>query len=162
MILGMSTFTFIHTALSLIALVTGLIVVIGLLTSKRLDGWTMLYLATSVATSATGFGFKVDKFLPSHAIGALSLVLLLAAILGRYVFHLGGAWRWIYAVTTVITVYFLVFVTIVQAFLKIPALNALAPTQSEAPFAVAQGVALVIFVVLGIAAVRKFHPGTAK
>src|SRR5882757_3980815 len=159
MILGMSTFTFVHTALSLIALVTGIIVVIGLLTSKRLRGWTVLFLVTAVATSATGFGFKVDSYGASHAIGALSLVALLVAILAYYAFHLHGAWRWIYAVTAIIAAYFLVFVTIAQAFKKIPALTAMAPTLSEPPFAAAQGVALVIFLVLAVAAALKFHPG---
>jgi hypothetical protein len=161
MILGMSTFTFVHTVLSLIALVAGLIVVIGLLTSKRLDWWTALYLASAVATSATGFGFKVDSYGASHVIGGISLVVLLVAILARYVFHLAGAWRWIYAVTAVVGAYFLVFVAIAQAFKKIPALTAMAPTLSEPPFAVAQGVALVVFVVLAIAAARTFHPGTS-
>jgi drug/metabolite transporter (DMT)-like permease len=158
MILGMSTFTYVHTVLSLIALVAGLIVVIGLLTSKRLDWWTALYLASAVATSATGFGFKVDSYGASHVIGGISLVVLLVAILARYVLHLAGAWRWIYAVTAVGGVYFLVFVAIAQAFKKVPALMTLAPTLSEPPFALAQLGALVVFVVLAIAAARTFRP----
>lgn len=162
MILGMSTFTFIHTALSLVALVAGIFVMIGLLGSKTLDGWTALFLATAVATSATGFGFPFDHFLPSHWVGVISLVVLALAILGRYVFHFAGAWRWVYAVGVVLALYLDVFVAIVQAFLKIPALTPLAPTQSEPPFAIAQGVALVIFVVLAIAAARKFHPDGAQ
>jgi hypothetical protein len=161
MILGMSTFTFVHTVLSLIALVTGLIVVIGLLSSKRLRGWTVLFLVTAVATSATGFGFKVESYGASHVVGVISLAVLLVAILAYYAFHLHGAWRWIYAVTAVIAAYFLVFVAIAQAFKKIPALTAMAPTLSEPPFAVAQGITLVIFVILGIAAARTFHPGTS-
>ena len=144
----MSTFTLVHTVLSLVALVAGIIVVMGLLASKSLDGWTALYLATSVVTSATGFGFASPSFMPSQ-------------ILARYVFHFAGAWRWIYAVGVVLSVYFLVFVAIVQAFMKVPALRAMAPTQSEPPFAIVQGVTLLIFILLTIAAARKFRPMAA-
>jgi hypothetical protein len=136
-------------------------VVIGLLGSKRLRGWTILFLVTAVATSVTGFGFKVDSYGASHVIGAISLVVLLIAILAYYAFHLHGAWRWIYAVTAIIAAYFLVFVAIAQAFKKTPALTALAPTLSEPPFAAAQGVVLVIFVIIGVAAARTFHPGAS-
>jgi predicted membrane protein len=110
----------------------------------------------------TGFGFPVDKFLPSHAFGIISLVLLLLVILARYTFHLAGAWRWIYALGLVITVYLDAFVAVVQAFLKIPALHALAPAGSEPPFAIAQGVLLVVFVVLAIMAAKRFHPEAAR
>jgi hypothetical protein len=154
---GLSTFTLFHTVLSLVQLASGIIVVIGLLGSRSSGLWTWVYLVSAIATSVTGFGFPVDKFLPSHAFGIISLVLLLFVILARYTFHLTGAWRWIYAVGLVITVYLDAFVAVVQAFLKIPALHALAPTGSEAPFAIAQGVLLVIFVGLGIAAARNFH-----
>ena len=156
----MSTFTLVHTVLSLVALVSGVIVVMGLLPSKMHNGW--IYLATAVATSATGFGFASPSFMPSHWVGVISLVVLLAAILARYVFHFAGAWRWIYAVGVVLSVYFLVFVAIVQAFMKVPALRAMAPTMSEPPFAIAQGICLVIFVVLTIVATRKFRPMAAS
>ena len=157
----MSTLTLVHTALSIVALVSGVIVVLGLLASKSLDGWTALYLATAVATSATGFGFASPSFMPSHWVGVVSLVVLAVAILARYVFHLAGTWRWIYAVSAVLGVYFLVFVTIAQAFMKVPALNAMAPTLSEPPFAIAQVVAMVIFILLAIAAARMFRPMAA-
>jgi len=157
MILGMSTFTFIHTVLSVIGLVAGLVVTFGLLASKELAGWAALYFVTAIATSATGFGFAGD-FQPSHVVALISLVLLGLAVLARYVFHYAGAWRWIYAVSLVLSVYFLVFVGIVQAFKKVPALSAIAPTQSEPPFTYAQIVALVVFVVLAIAAAIKFRP----
>jgi hypothetical protein len=158
---GFTTFTWIHVILSLVALVSGLVVVIGLIGAKKLDGWTALYLASSVATSATGFGFPFDHFLPSHWIGVISLVLLAVAILARYVLRLAGAWRWIYVISLVTTVFFMVFVTIAQAFQKAPALKALAPTQSEPPFAVAELAALVVFVGLAVAAVKKFRIGLA-
>ena len=153
MIFGMTTFTFVHVVISLVAMVAGAVVVYGLLTSKRLDGWTMLYLVTIVATSVTGFGFSADRVLPSHVVAAISLVLLAAAIAARYVYHLAGAWRWIYVGGLVTALYLDVFVGIVQAFMKIPALNAIAPTQSEPPFAIVQLATLVAFVVLGIFAV---------
>jgi hypothetical protein len=157
---GLSAFTLFHTALSLVQLVSGIIVVIAFVGSRNGGSWLWIYLVSAIATSVTGFGFPVDKFLPSHAFGIISLVLLLLVILARYTFHLAGAWRWVYVIGLVITVYLDAFVAVVQAFLKIPALHALAPAGSEPPFAIAQGVVFVIFVALGIAAVRKFHPGT--
>jgi len=159
--LDLSTFTFIHTALSLVALASGIIVLIGLLSSRSNDLWTAVYLVTAVATSVTGFGFPFEKFLPSHAVGIVSLILLAAVIVARYVFRLAGAWRWIYAVGIAITVYLDAFVGVVQAFLKFPALNALAPTGSEPPFAFAQGAVLIVFIALAIAAALKFRPAAA-
>src|SRR5882724_7195310 len=161
MFLGLSPFTWFHTLISLLELVAGFVVVVGLLESRMLNGWTALFLITAVATSVTGFGFPFDRFLPSHWVAVISLATAIVALLARYAFHLAGAWRWVYAVGVVATLYFDVFVAVAQAFGKIPALRPLAPTQSEPPFAIAQGVVLVIFVVLGIAAARKFHPNTA-
>jgi hypothetical protein len=129
-----------------------------MLGAKRLDGWTALFLATTVLTSVTGFFFPVAGFLPSHAIGILSLVFLAAALLAFYVYRLAGAWRWIYVVGAVVALYFNVFVGVVQAFRKVSFLEPLAPTQSEPPFLVAQLVVMAIFIVLGVLAVRKFHP----
>jgi hypothetical protein len=156
-----TTFTGLHTWLSLIALGAGLVVVHGLIHARNLPLWTGLFLATAVATSVTGFGFPLTSVLPSHVVGGFALVALMVAILARYGFHLVGAWRWIYAVTASISVYFLVFVAISQAFLKIPALQAMAPTLSEAPFAMTQLAALVLFAGLAMAAVRRFHPRVA-
>lgn len=162
MILGMPTFTFVHTALSLVALVSGLVVVFGLIGSRALPAWTAIFLVTAVATSATGFGFPFEKLEASHWIGIVSLVALAIAILARYVFHLAGLWRWVYAVTATVGAYFLVFVTIAQAFKKIPALHAMAPTLSEPPFAISQLAGLVVFIVLMILAVLKFRPAAAS
>jgi len=158
MILGMSTFTFIHVALSLVGIASGLVVAAGMLRSARMAGGTLLFLATTVATSVTGFGFERDHLLPSHIVGIISLVLLATAIMALYVHALRGAWRWIYVSTAVASLYLNFFVLIVQAFLKVPALHALAPTQNEAPFAAAQAIALVAFIAIGTAAVRRFHP----
>lgn len=161
MILGLdaSTYTTVHTLISLVMLVAGFIVLFGMLGSHRPGGWTALFLLTAVLTSATGFGFPFTTLLPSHYVAITALVVLAITIPALYLFHLHGAWRWIYVIGVVLALWFDVFVAIVQAFLKIPAVHALAPTQAEPPFAVAQGAALVILIILGIAAVRKFHPG---
>jgi hypothetical protein len=152
-----SILTFVHVLLSLIGIGAGFVVVYGLLTGKRLDGSTTLFLATTVATSVTGFFFPVHQFLPSHGVGIISLVVLAVAIPARYKFHLNGAWRWIYVVGAVISLYLNVFVGIVQAFQKIPALKALAPTQSEPPFLFTQLIVLTIFIAIGVLGTIKFR-----
>jgi hypothetical protein len=159
MILGMSTatYTLIHVIISLVAIGSGFIVLFGLLTGKRLDGLTALFLMITVLTSVTGFGFPFDHLSPAHEVGIISLVVLAIAILARYAFQLAGKWRWIYAVTAVMALYLNVFVLIVQSFLKIPTLKAMAPTQTEPPFLIAQVVVMLLFIVLGIFAVKKFR-----
>lgn len=161
MTLGMTTFTFVHVVISLIGIVSGFVVILGLLTAKRLDGWTAVFLASTVATIATGFGFPFERLLPSHVVGAISLVVLALAIVARYPLGLAGAWRWIYAVGAVVALYLNVFVLIAQAFMKAPALKALAPTQSEPPFLVTQLFALTLFVVVAIVAAIRFRPEAA-
>jgi hypothetical protein len=164
MILGMttSTFTFVHVLLSLVGIGSGFVVLYGLLTGKRLNGWTALFLATTVATSVTGFGFPFDHLLPAHKVGFISLFVLVVAIVARYAFRLAGAWRWIYVVGTTLALYLNVFVAIVQAFEKITALKAMAPTQSEPPFLFSQLVVLLIFLGLTIQATKKFHVEPAQ
>ena len=160
MILGMSlsAFTLFHVVLSLIGIVAGLVVVFGWLNSRHFSGWTALFLATTVLTSVTGYFFPTDRVLPSHIVGALSLVVLAIAIAALYGYRLARSWRWIYVVSAIIALWFNVFVLVAQAFAKISVLHPLAPTQSEPPFAIAQGAVLVIFLALGILAVRRFHP----
>jgi hypothetical protein len=158
MILGMTTFTFIHVLLSLIGIAAGLIVALGLLTSARMSGMTALFLATTVLTSVTGFGFPFEGFKPSYVVGAISLVVLIVALYALYGRRLSGAWRAIYVVAAVIALYLNVFVLIVQAFMKIQPLKDLAPTQSEPPFTLTQGVVLVIFILVGIVGALRFHP----
>ena len=163
MVLGLSlaTFTAMHVAISLVAIVTGLVVVVAMIRSRHLDSWTAVFLVTTVLTSATGFLFPFTGVLPSHTFGVISLVVLALAISGLYVFHLAGRWRSVYVVGSVVALYLNTFVLVVQTFLKVPVFTALAPTQSEPPFAVAQLAVLVIFVVLGVLAVRSFRPGGA-
>ncbi len=161
MILGMatSTFTLLHVVISLIAIGSGLIVVFGMLKGKRLDGLTALFLATTILTSVTGFFFPNEHITPGIVIGILSMILLTAAVLARYAFHLSGGWSRTYVITAAISLYLNVFVLVVQCFEKVPALHALAPTQKEAPFKIAQLIVLVLFVVLTIAAAKRFGRG---
>jgi hypothetical protein len=165
MILGMSlsTFTTVHVIISLIAIVAGILVMFGLLGSKAMPGMTAIFLLFTILTSATGFLFPpplTEKLLPSHVIGILSLVLLAIACIGLYVMKLSGAWRWIYVVTALLSLYFNVFVLVIQSFLKIPALTALAPGNppSGPVFGVVQGIVLVFFVIVIIGAIRRFRP----
>jgi hypothetical protein len=153
----LDAFTIFHVVLSLVGIVSGFVVVFGLLASKRLDGWTALFLTTTVATSVTGFFFPFHGFTPAYAVGTVSLIVLAIAILARYRFRLAGGWRRTYAITAVIGLYLNFFVLIAQLFMKVPALRAMAPTQSEPPFQVTQLAALVLFVVLGIRAAMKFR-----
>jgi hypothetical protein len=160
MILGMSTssFTLVHVVLSLIGIFSGLILLFAMLGGKRLDGWTALFLATTVLTSVTGFFFPRSQVLPSHIVGVISLIVLAAAIVALYVYRLAGSWRWIYVAGAVLALYLNIFVGIVQAFQKLPFLQPLAPTQSEPPFLVTQLVVLAIFILLGVMGVKRFHP----
>ena len=152
----------IHVALSVIGIVSGLVVLYGLLSGTALGGWTALFLATTILTSATGFPLAPFGFDPPRAVGILSLILLAIAVGAYYLFHLAGAWRWIYVVTAMAALYLNCFVLVFQGFLKVSALHELAPTQSEPPFLIAQGAVLIIFVVFGLLALRKFHPRIAS
>jgi len=162
MVLGMSlsTFTLVHVIISLIGIVSGFIVLFGLFGSHRLPGMTALFLLTTILTSVTGFLFPFDKLLPSHMVGIVSLIVLAIACFALYVMKLSGPWRWIYTLTAMIALYLNVFVLVIQSFLKIGPLHALAPSvpPSEPPFVVAQGVVLVFFVIAIIGAVRRFRP----
>src|SRR5213078_3290045 len=145
-------YTIIHVLISLVGIFTGLIVLFGMLAGKRLDGWTKRFLITTVATSVTGFFFPFHGFTPAIALGIMSLIVLAVAIFARYPRQLAGHWRWIFVVCAVIALYFNVFVGIVQSFEKIPALKAMAPTQTEPPFKLTQLVVLAFFIVFAIAA----------
>ena len=151
-------YTIIHVLISLVGIFSGLIVMFGMLAGKRLDDWTRWFLIATVLTSVTGFFFPFHSFTPAIALGIMSLIVLAVAFFARYPHQLAGHWRWIFVVTAVIALYFNVFVGIVQAFEKIPALKAIAPTQTEQPFKLTQLVVLALFVVLGIAAAIRFRP----
>src|SRR5260370_36865482 len=154
----LSAFTAFHVVISLIGIVAGFVVLYGLLTAKRFDGWTKTFLVTTVATSVTGFMFPFHGFTPADAVGILSLIILAIAIAAYYRFHLGGPWRVTYVITAMLAQYFNCFVLIVQLFQKVAALKELAPTQSEPPFQIAQLATLIVFVVLIVLAPIKFRP----
>ena len=158
--LSLSAVTTLHVVISLIGIVSGLIVLFGLFKSQTMPGMTAVFLLTTILTNATGFMFPLDKLLPSHIIAILSLVLLAIACIALYGMKLSGAWRAIYVITAVASLYFNVFVLVIQSFMKVGPLHALAPSipPSEPPFAITQGVVLVLFVIAIVATVRRFRP----
>lgn len=160
MVFGMSlsAFTTFHTVLSLIGIAAGLVALLGMLRGRLSKGWTWLFLFTTIMTSVTGYGFPASQVLPSHIVGAISLVVLALALYALFGKRLKGGWRAVYVVTAAIALYLNCFVGVVQAFLKLPPLHALAPTGAEPPFVVAQVVTLLIFIVAGFLALRRFHP----
>jgi len=153
-----------HVALSLVGILTGFVVIYGLITSQRFEGMTLVFLATTIATSVTGFPpfFRFEKLLPSHVVGTISLGVLALAVYARYPAALAGGWSTTYVVAAVIAQYLNVFVLVVQLFLKVPALRALAPTQKEAPFKVAQSVVLLAFIAGGWVATTSFEPSSVR
>ena len=156
MIFGMTPLTFIHVLISLIGVLSGAAVLVGLLAGKRLDAWTTIFLSTTVLTSITGYFFPFHKLLPSHIIGAVSLVALAVALVARYAKNMAGPWRRTYVISAMLAFYLNVFVLIFQGFLKRAALHALAPTQSEPPFLISQIVVMIAFIILTIIAVKRF------
>ena len=160
MILGMSVeaFTTLHVLISLVAIASGLIVLLAMIANRRLDVLTAFFLATTILTSVTGFFFHSKAIGPPHIVGVISLVVLAASLFALYLRKLAGVWRPIYVITAVLALYLNCFVLVVQAFQKIAFLNAFAPTGSEPPFAAAQGATLLLFVILGFLAVRRYRP----
>jgi hypothetical protein len=158
MILGLTLFTFVHVVITLIGILSGLIVLYGMLNNDRMDGVTAIFLLFTVLTSVTGFLFPIHGLTPALILGTISMAVLAVAIAARYAFAMRGAWRWVYVVTAVIAQYFNSFVLVVQSFLKIPALHALAPQGSEPRFAAAQGLVLLFYIVTGYLAVKRFRP----
>jgi phosphoglycerol transferase MdoB-like AlkP superfamily enzyme len=161
-IIGLSihTFTIIHVIISLVAIASGIVVLVGMLGANRLPGWTALFLVTTILTSVTGFMFPINGFTPAIGTGIVSILVLGVALIALYAKHLVGSWRWIYVTAAATALYFNVLVLIVQSFQKVPALHALAPTQSEPPFLIAQGSALVVFLVVGFFAASRFRLAT--
>jgi hypothetical protein len=159
--MSVGAFTLLHTIITLVAIGSGLIVVGGMFASHKLPGTTALFLFTTALTSVTGFLFPIRGFTPALGVGILACVILAVALFALYKEHLVGAWRWIYVITALVSLYLNVFVLVAQSFMKVSALNALAPTQSEPPFAITQTVVLVIFILIGLIAVVKFWPISA-
>ena len=155
-------YTIIHTLISLVAIFTGIVVLFGMLAGNRLDCWTKWFLITAVLTTVTGFFFPFHGFTPAIGLGIISLPFLAVTIFARYSKHLAGAWRWIYVIGAVICLYFNLFVLVVQLFEKVPALHAMAPTQTESPFKLTQLAVLVLSALLAIVAVIRFRPEPAS
>jgi hypothetical protein len=159
MLFDLGTLTQVHTVISLLGILIGMVVLVELL-GIALPSWVGLtFLLLAILTSATGFLFPINGVLPSHVVGGVALIVLAVSLYARFVVHYAGAWRWIYAATMVASIYFLVFVGVAQMFTKIPAFQASAPTQSEPPFLIAQVIVLVAFLVLGVVSARRFQPG---
>jgi len=158
MILGMSlgTFTLIHVLISLVAIASGIVVVYGFLTNQRFERLTAVFLVMTGLTSLTGFLFPFTSATPAIKLGIISLGVLAIAVVTRYLLHL--TWRKTFVIAACMALYFNVFVFVVQSFEKVPPLRAIAPTQKEPPFAVAQGVVLLLFMVLTTLAVKRFRP----
>src|SRR5215472_2294244 len=155
-------YTIVHTLISLAAIFTGLIVVFGMIGGKRHDSWTKWFLITAVLTTANGFLFPFHGVTPAIILGIITVPVLAITIYARYSRRLAGAWRWIYVIGAVMMLYFNLFVLVVQAFEKVPALHAMAPTQTESPFKLTQLVVLVGSILLGSVAVIRFHPESAR
>ena len=164
MILGMSVgaFTILHVIITLVAIGSGLIVVGGMFASNRLPLTTALFLFTTALTSVSGFLFPIHGFTPALGVGIVACVVLAVALLALYKERLVGPWRWIYVITAVVSLYLNVFVLVVQSFVKVSALNALAPTRTEPPFAVTQAAVLAIFILITLIVVIKFRPPKAQ
>ena len=152
----LTAFIFFHVIISLVGIFTGLVVLFGFLKGQFLKPWNAIFLWTTVATSVTGFMIPAPKLLPSHIVGILSLLVLAITIYALYAKKLAGGWKRTYAITALVALYFNIFVGVVQGFLRIPFLHALAPTQAEPPFAIAQGGVLLIVIILGVLAAKRF------
>lgn len=161
MILGMASFTLFHVILSLVGIVSGLVALRGWLASDLRPGWTATFLATTLGTTITGFLFPITAFTPAIGVGIITTAFLLGAVAALYLFRLSGRWRATFLVCAIVSLYFNVFVLVVQAFLKVDALNALAPNGNEPPFAIAQGIVLVAFVTAGYLCLRRFRTASA-
>jgi hypothetical protein len=153
----LKAYTAFHVVISLLGILAGFVVMVGMINAHPLDDWTKYFLILTIATSVTGFFFPVKRLMPAHVVGVISLVILALAVYARYPAHLAGSWRWIYVATAVGAQYLNVFVLVVQMFQKIPSLKLLAPTQKERPFQFAQASVLVVFAAWGILAGLKFH-----
>jgi hypothetical protein len=159
MVLGMSlaAYTLVHVIISLVGIGSGLIVLFGMLKGKLLSPWNGLFLLTTILTSVTGFFFPYTKITPGIILGVLSLITLAIALFALYARHLNGGWRRTYAITALIALYFNVFVLVAQLFEKVPVIHALAPTQTEPPFKIAQLLLLILTIVLITLAAKKFR-----
>lgn len=163
MILGLSISQFIalHVAISFIAIAAGLVALPAFVAGRRVPGMMSLFLVTTLLTSLTGFLFPFRGFTPAIGTGIVSTIVLIIAFVAYYGYKLRGKAGVVYAVSATAALWLNLFVLVVQSFLKVPALNALAPTGTELPFAIAQGTLLIVMIGLGYVAVQSVRKGTA-
>jgi hypothetical protein len=161
MFFGVSTLQTFHVLISLVGIVSGLVVLWGMINNQRMSLLTAIFLATTLVTSLTGFLFTFNGVTPALVVGVIAVLVMIAALFARYIRRMAGGWRGIYVVTAVISLYLNVFVLVVQLYLKVPSLHALAPNGSEPPFAITQGAVLLLHVLLGFLAFRRFRPNGA-
>ena len=155
---GLVLVKLVHVAISLVGIAAGLVCLLDMLGSRLRRGWTATFLAATVATSVTGFFFPFVQLLPSHITGVISLVVLTPTFYALYRGHLAGWWRPVYVSGAIFALYLNCFVLVVQLFLKVPSLHALAPTQREPPFVGAQAALLLVMVICGLLSLRRFRP----
>jgi len=160
MIMGMSVsaFTTLHVLISLAAILIGLAVVWGMLTANRTGRLIFVFLLTTALTTLTGFLFPIAAFIPALGVGIFSTFILVVTLAALYAFRMRGPWRWVFVTGAVLSLYLNVFVLVVQSFQKVPALKALAPRGSEAPFIITQGAVLAIFILAALLTLRRFQP----
>lgn len=144
-----------HVALSLIGIISGFVVMRDLLGARFRTHAIWIFLVTTALTSATGYLFQRDHVLPSHIVGAVALLVMVPTWLAWRPYRLSGGWRRTFVVGASVSQWFNVFVLVAQLFLKVPSLHALAPTGSEPPFAIAQGIVLLMFVAATVIAWRR-------
>lgn len=154
---SLPVFTLLHVLISVIGIVAGLVAVGGFIAGVRLGGWIALFLLTTVLTSASGYGFAFTTLLPSHIVGAISLVVLAIALIAFYGKRLAGGWRATFVITSVVALYLNTFVLMAQLLQKVPAIATIAPGPNAPAFAATQGFVLVLFIVIGWLGVRGFR-----
>jgi hypothetical protein len=154
--------TLVHIFISLGGIASGFGALSGLLAGQLFPRWTAVFLVTTVATSVTGFFFPFRGVTPASAVGLISLLALAVAHYALYFRRLAGAWRKAFVISALIALYLNVFVLVVQLFQKMPALMEIAPTQTEAPFAITQAIVLIVFISLGISATSRFRNGLGR
>jgi hypothetical protein len=148
----LNALTSFHAVLSLMGIGSGVVAIYELLKTKTPARWTHAILAATAATSLMGLLFPFHGVTPAQVLGVLCLIALIIASLLLHRYHLQGIWRRTYAITAVMALHFNVFVLIVQLFRRVPPLSAMAPSQSEPPFQIAQLVVLLLFAAIGIRA----------
>jgi hypothetical protein len=155
---GIAALTLFHVIVSLIAIAAGIVLAHGLITRKRYDRWTLIFMVTTAVTVLTGFVFPYNGFTPGIGVGIICVLIFIPTALARYRFAMAGIWRPIFVVGALALFYFNCLVFVVQSFQKIPPLNALAPTGGEPIIGAVQAVVFIAFLIVGFFSIRRFRP----